>query len=361
MNRGTGVAIYSPSAGIWGGGQIYIEQLCNYLNARDIPAWVYSSEPETFACPARSMRPARARRDRLVHAMGLASEWKRQCIGQVVLNDLASLWLAPLFRLQGLRVISLLHLYLQPRSHNPLGHGRLEYFLLRRSAPFCHHIFSVNRDNVAVLGERVRFVGNFVPQWFFPQPGEARPEKTHDFLFVGRFARQKNLPLFLRLLKNLRDTRGRRCTALLLGEGEEWESIQRLVKEWGLQGQVDFSPWVSRENLPHCYDRGRCFVISSLHEGFATTLLEAHARGVPALVTRSSGFCAEFVEEYGQPTGRVFVPEDVHDEEFLKAVERLLDRSPDLVGACMDKARLFDEDRVLGPIAECLRYTSGTV
>ena len=56
--------------------------------------------------------------------------------------------------------------------------------------------------------------------------------------------------------------------------------------------------WVERKNLPEIYDLGKCFIISSQHEGFATTFLEAHARGLPTIVTRSSGFCGEFVEGY---------------------------------------------------------------
>ena len=359
MKGETAVAIYSPSAGIWGGGQIYIEQLCNHLNRLGLPAWVYSSEPGSFSCPARPMKSAASRGERLVHAWGLAGSLKRQGISHVILNDLASLWLAPLFRLKGFEVISLLHLYLQRRSENPLGHGRLAHFLLRQSTPFCHHIFSVNRDNIAVLGPRVRFIGNFVPAWFFPPTRDHRPEKKYDFLFVGRFAREKNLPLLLRLLKNLRDIRGRRCTALLLGEGEELEPTRRLAEAWDLAGQIEFSPWVSREQLPKVYDRGRCFVISSLHEGFATTLLEAHARGLPALVTRSSGFCAEFVEDFGQPTGRAFVAEDLEDASFLGEVEQLLDDAPRLATACVDKAGRFDEESVFGPIVESLGQGKG--
>ena len=51
------------------------------------------------------------------------------------------------------------------------------------------------------------------------------------------------------------------------------------------------------------------FCYQQSHEGFATTLLEAHARGIPAIVTKSSGFCGEFVDGYNDVTGMVFEPE----------------------------------------------------
>lgn len=93
----------------------------------------------------------------------------------IVLNDLSSLWLAPMYRLQGFKVVSLLHLYLQKKNEAGLGHSESEYHLLKLSSYFCNKIFSVNKENIDVFPVKVEFVGNFISQWFFD---ESQSEKN---------------------------------------------------------------------------------------------------------------------------------------------------------------------------------------
>jgi len=87
------------------------------------------------------------------------------------LNDLSTLWLAPIFKMYGYNVISLLHLYLQKRTENLFGHSLFEYYLLKFTSKFCDNIFSVGKNNQEVFGkDRVKFIGNYVPDWFFDVP-----------------------------------------------------------------------------------------------------------------------------------------------------------------------------------------------
>ena len=108
--------IYSPSERIWGGGQIYIENLCRYLNSQGTSAKIMTSEPESFSCPTITMASVARKSDRLKGAFTAAEFLKSEGASVVVLNDLSSLWLAPIFRFYGLKVVSLLHLYLQKRN-----------------------------------------------------------------------------------------------------------------------------------------------------------------------------------------------------------------------------------------------------
>ena len=347
--------IYSSNHANWGGGDIYIEQLCNYMNMHQAETYILSSEPEVFSCPAKKMEEVLSKKKRLFSSVEIAKHYKKEGFKTIILNDLSSLWLAPIFKLYGYRVISLLHLYLRKRIGDSLGHSSIQYNLLRFSAKFCDRIFSVSKNNQEVFGkEKVQFIGNYVPDWFFEIPRH-KEAKKYDFILIARFSIEKNIPLFLELLSKMNERLDRKYTALLVGDGAEKEDILRIIGKKGLEDSVTLQNWVERSDLPSVYDLGKCFVISSFHEGFATTLLEAHARGIPAIVTKSSGFCGEFVDGYDNSTGIVFTPEDLNNLDFYEHLAALIDDYESYEEKCLSKAKIFSEKNVLDPILQAVQ------
>lgn len=347
MLKSPTVCIYSPSENIWGGGQIYIENLCRYMNDNDLPTVIATSEPKSFNAPTIKMASVSSKQKRLLNSFKLAHQLKTSGTKVIVLNDLSSLWLAPIFKASGLKVVSLLHLYLQKKNEAGLGHDIPEYHLLRTSSYFCDLIFSVNKENLDVFPVKVEFVGNFISPWFF---GTSSSVKTYDLAVISRLSKEKNIPLFIKLIENLNTLNSRPIKALILGRGEEKEFIENTIKNKGLEEVIHLQEWIERENLPKVYDSVKCFAITSYHEGFATTLLEAHARGVPAISTKSAGFCAEFIEDFGTKTGLSFTPEDVDSPNFQSDVLKLINESEKYYESCINKAKLFNEDKVLGLI-----------
>jgi len=344
------VLIYSPSSNIWGGGQIYIEQLCVYMNKKGLATFIVTSEPKSFTCNTIKMGVTVSKLKRFSSVFKLARLHKKNAFNTIVLNDLASLWLAPIFRLYGYRVISLLHLYLQRKSENKLGHSSLEYFILKVAAKFCHQIFSVNKENQKVFGKvLVKFIGNYVPDWFVKKERVTK-NKKYDFIIVARFAKQKNIPLFIDILGELIKRTSKRYTALIVGDGPEKNKVHKKVIGKNLETNVEYLEWIDRKELPTVFDQGKCFVISSYHEGFATTLLEAHARGLPAIVTKSAGFCAEFIDGYNASTGIVFVPDDLMNNQFYIQLAELIKNYESYGADCIEKSCIFSEENVLGPI-----------
>ncbi len=347
--------IYSPSHGIWGGGQIYIEQLCNYMNYNNVETYIITSEPKSFSCFSKKMENVLSKKRRLFSAINIAKVYKNEGFKTIILNDLSSLWLAPIFKMYGYNVISLLHLYLQKRSENLLGHSLFEYYLLKFSSIYCNTIFSVNKNNQKVFGEeKVQFIGNYVPDWFFNLVRNNEVKK-YDFILIARLSKQKNIPLFLALLKNMNKILDREYTALIIGEGPEKENIENIIIKENIEKYVQIEDWVDRKKLPSIYDLGKCFVISSHHEGFATTLLEAHARGLPAIVTKSSGFCGEFVYGYDDVTGMVFEPKDLDNSDFYEKLSTLIDNYGEYKEKCLKKAKIFSEHNVLNPILQAVK------
>lgn len=339
------VCIYSPSEKIWGGGQIYIEGLCRFLNSQGIDAFIATSEPGSFSVPTMQIASVASKVRRLKFAPSLASNLKSQGVHVVVLNDLSSLWLAPIFRLFGLKVVSLLHLYLQRRNETGHGHGWLTYHILRATSRFAHLVYSVNKENQKSLPANVQWVGNFIPSWFFD--ASSGQNKKYDLGLISRLSSEKNIPFFVQVVAKLNAVSEQPVTALIVGKGQEEDLIRAEIFALGMCNLIEVRPWVDRSDLPGVYDQIRCFAITSHHEGFATTLLEAHARGVPAICTRSAGFCGEFLE-ISPKTGVVFEHSDIQSPEFIRQILNLIEESPSFYERCRRKASSFSEQQVLG-------------
>jgi glycosyltransferase involved in cell wall biosynthesis len=97
---------------------------------------------------------------------------------------------------------------------------------------------------------------------------------------AGRLAQQKDLPTLLQAFANLRpDT----CRLLIIGEGPERATVERLANDLGLRERVflagfrkDVRPWMAL---------GDIFVIPSLYEGGPLTLFEAMRLSKPVVST----------------------------------------------------------------------------
>ncbi|MDT8878307.1 glycosyltransferase [Halomonas saccharevitans] len=320
-------------------------------------AVISTSEPETFTSPTMCMPSVSSKKERLLSAPSFAKGLKSRDVEAVVLNDLSSLWLAPIFRFYGLKVVSLLHLYLQRKNEAGLGHGWLEVHLLRMASRFAHRVYSVNKDNQKSFPVPVEFVGNFISPWFFG--AQDSENKCYDLGLIARLSEEKNVPLFVRLVAKLNEVSERPITALIVGRGEEESLVRREIERLEMQELIELRAWIDRYDLPGVYDQLKCFAITSHHEGFATTLLEAHARSVPAITTHSAGYCSEFVDEVVPVTGLVFDPRDVESEFFLRRVLGVIEDHASYREGCRYKAEQFTEERVLGHIYAGIKNLTG--
>ena len=351
-----GVVILSTSEGIWGGSQVFNESLCRYLEKQGFDAILATSCPELYACRSLELESIGNRTDRARVAFKLAVRMRRVGAKAVILDDLSGLWLAPIFRLFGLKVFSILHIQLKRRDRWGFGHNWISFKLLQLSSRFVHHTFSIGRANVESFPIPVEFIGNFVGPSFFD--GSSTKSKRFDLGTVARLSPEKNLSLLLHLVAGLNKTSTRPIRCAIVGDGPDKEELFQLSKELDLSKLVKFLPWGSQSEVRNVLDEIRCFAITSRHEGFATTILESHARGLPALVTNTSGFCPEFVSGYGHSTGLVFDEKDVDSVSTLESILSLIDAHEIYRSQCISKAALFSESIVLEKIVRQVKNHS---
>jgi glycosyltransferase involved in cell wall biosynthesis len=127
-------------------------------------------------------------------------------------------------------------------------------------------------------------------------------------LFVGRLASNKGL---LALVEAFTDLHRRESTAYLVlvgADGGEQASVERRVKELGLNDRVRLTGFVADESLLAAgFREARIFALPSQYEAFGLVLLESLAQGTPVIASRVGGI-PEFIED--GKAGRLIPPED---------------------------------------------------
>ncbi|RJS80711.1 glycosyltransferase family 4 protein [Methanophagales archaeon] len=107
-------------------------------------------------------------------------------------------------------------------------------------------------------------------------------------VFVGTLRSVKGIKYLIEAMKiiiqkNI-DTR-----LMLVGDGEDRESLEKHVKELDLEKYVSFVGKVPNEKVPEYMVASDVFVLPSVSEGFPVTILEAMASGLPIVATKVGG------------------------------------------------------------------------
>jgi glycosyltransferase involved in cell wall biosynthesis len=132
-------------------------------------------------------------------------------------------------------------------------------------------------------------------------PGEPEESKTQIrrrlgvpeddgpvLLYVGRLAREKNLELLLRAVHAAVRV-APNLTLLVVGEGDEERSLQRLAAQLEIADRVRFVGPVPHQAVGCWYRAADLFVFPSVSETQGLVVLEAMAHRLPVLAVRSVG------------------------------------------------------------------------
>lgn len=112
-------------------------------------------------------------------------------------------------------------------------------------------------------------------------------QKVYDLIFVGRLNYQKNLPLLVESIFLLQKTMPKIKIAII-GQGEEKENLENLIRQKGLESNFNFMGAISdKEKLFKTIKSAKIFVLPSILEGFPLTIVEANACGLPVVATKT--------------------------------------------------------------------------
>jgi len=134
-------------------------------------------------------------------------------------------------------------------------------------------------EQLGAAGEKVRVVYSGV------EPRSRATAREKRVLYIGALVRQKGVDLLLRAFKELKRERPD-AGLVIAGDGPEREALERLAAELELR-DVQFLGYV--QELDRLFTTGSVLALPSREEGLGIVLLEAMARGVPVVASRTGG------------------------------------------------------------------------
>lgn len=187
-------------------------------------------------------------------------------------------------------------------------------------------------DSVRVVSERVKRSVHNDPElisvlsiWVEkPKVQSPKPKPNTDkikFLSIARLEREKDLGTAIRALKKVLDT-GVDAELVIVGDGSEGVSLERLARELNIEKRVTFAGW--RSDLSKFYAEADAYISTSLYEGYGMSMVEAAFYGLP-LVISDTGVAGELFT-YGK---EAIICKRGDVEDFSQAM-RLLARNIEL-------------------------------
>jgi len=169
-------------------------------------------------------------------------------------------------------------------------------------------------------------------------------------LFVGRLAKQKNIPLLINSLKKIIDKNDFNIELHVVGDGEEKNKIALLIKALKLDDKVILHGSLIGNRLYQIYSNSDIFILPSAYESFGIVLIEAMASGLPIVVSDIPAV-GNVIEN--EKTGLLtkLTPED-----FSKAIETMITNSElreGLIRNGLKEVKKYDWDKIVSKF-ECI-------
>jgi len=152
----------------------------------------------------------------------------------------------------------------------------------------------------------------------------AAPAPPYRLLTVARMTEKKGLPTVYRALRILKDA-GLAFSHVLIGDGDDRDKIEALVRELGLAGCCELAGTRTHEEVLGHFRRAHAFVLGCEiaadgdRDGIPNVLVESLAMGVPSVSTTVSAI-PEIIEH--ERTGLTVPPKN--PEALAAAIRRLL-------------------------------------
>ncbi len=138
------------------------------------------------------------------------------------------------------------------------------------------------------------------------RPAQSFERRPLRLVTVGRLEPEKAYDVLIRAMSELTRQGMPDLEVMIVGDGSQMDYLRRLAGELGLERRVKLPGRVPPgEALQRLLDESDVFVLPSLTEGMPRALLEAMARGLPAVASKVGGVPELLAEAETVPPGDV--------------------------------------------------------
>lgn len=213
---------------------------------------------------------------------------------------------------------------------------------------YVHTLIGTTKDqrqhalNAAWPDERVCVIPNFSRVLPVATARASRTGGPLRFLSYGRYVHKKGFDLLLEAFARLLSD-GVDAELTIGGSGPEADSLNALAVELGIAERVRLGVWI--DDVSAALDQADVFVLPSRDEPFGIVMLEAMARGIPMVTTRTQGPAQVLSDE------TAFFAEIGSEDSLLCSMQQVV-RDPagarDKAGRALELYRsTYHEDAVL--------------
>jgi len=273
-------------------------------------------------------------------------------------NYMIPLWAFSLKRSGPIKCVVTLHdlIPILFRDHAPKSRKARLFpvymYIMRQVVARAHTIITVSDASARDVREHLQPTGQVVTVYNgissrYQQNRDV--ERVDIILYVGRFDPYKNVPLLVEAFADARERIERPVTLQIIGaEDPRYPEALQVAKQRGVNEFIDWTHYVSDEELLNAYQSARVLVLPSDYEGFGMPVLEAMACGTPAICARSSS-----LPEVAGEAGLFFEPGN--REQLTDLLVQVFDQGGPSVAQLTDQASKFTWDRAARHTLEVYR------
>jgi glycosyltransferase involved in cell wall biosynthesis len=145
------------------------------------------------------------------------------------------------------------------------------------------------------------------------------PSENKVLLFVGRLAKEKNIDFLIKVFQKVH-SEIRKSTFVIIGGGNEAETLRQQAFDLGLENDVVFTGSLSRDKVIDAYKGSDIFVFASYTETQGLVVLESMAAGTPVVALGKMGV---YDILSNSESGGIML-EDLNEDDFADRILMIL-------------------------------------
>lgn len=153
--------------------------------------------------------------------------------------------------------------------------------------------------------------------YFTSEPVAVGATYEGNILFVGQLVPRKGVDVLIEAFARTNARTTRRLT--IVGDGEERNRLQSVVRDLHLQDNVEFVGTVEQQGITTLMNQASVLVLPSRHDGWGYVVNEALSVGLPVIVSDRCG-----VAEVIQVNGGGYIVESGNSDQLAQALDQLL-------------------------------------